>query len=107
MQSLRKVREYTEVNDSDSVVQASTLQTSQQLLSKQSEQFLSVLMIILKQPKTELSQNFFIANAIFSVLGKVTTHWSLKWVSFNTQVIGKCENHASFRFLLLTNLLFR
>jgi hypothetical protein len=40
-------------------------------------------------PKNETHQGFYALIAIFYVLGKVTAHLSLQWVSYPTQIIGK------------------
>ncbi|XP_037050980.1 solute carrier family 35 member B1 homolog isoform X2 [Bradysia coprophila] len=40
-------------------------------------------------PKNETSQGFYALTGIFYVLGKVTSHMSLQWVPYPTQIVGK------------------
>lgn len=44
-------------------------------------------------PKNETSQGFYALTGIFYVLGKVTSHMSLQWVPYPTQIVGKCETN--------------
>lgn len=44
-----------------------------------------------KHPENETSQGFYALTGIFYVLGKVTSHMSLQWVPYPTQIVGKCE----------------
>lgn len=41
------------------------------------------------QPKNESPQTLFALAALFYVLGKFTSHLSLQWVPYPTQIVGK------------------
>lgn len=71
--------------------------------------FFFALVLILKtnEPASELSRNSYALAALFMVLAKLTAIYSLRWVPYPTQVVGKgvmsryCSKHESEnRFML-------
>ncbi|CRK92268.1 CLUMA_CG005708, isoform A [Clunio marinus] len=53
--------------------------------------FAKALMYTHDHPKNETHQGFYALIAIFYVLGKVTSHLSLQWIPYPTQIIGKAS----------------
>lgn len=48
-------------------------------------------------PKNETSQTMYALTGIFYVLGKVTSHMSLQWVPYPTQIVGKCKAKSKLK----------
>lgn len=61
-----------------------------------------MLILATNQPKNESPQSLFALAALFYALGKFTSHLSLQWVPYPTQIVGK-GNLSHGKLLTLTN----